>query len=318
MKKQKPLFHYHFTLVELLVVITVISVLISLLVPSLTKTIYKAKNAACLSTMKNLAVGTFMYCDDYDGLYPQRTPGGSTARFGMRLDSGDSDSRLSHTLKSYTELSGWVCPLYEFTPHENIKWDENGAHRNGTLGQCSDGGRRGCQSHGYIHASKLRSDWRRFERSDSGTYGFLGGLKEWTSGYAPNQKLFALGDRLRLGDAYIMDLRNHHGSNIVETSLLWAHSGHALGVPMSQWGGPNVHNKFTTTHAPPPGTEYTVGDEVYISKGFVRENYCFDDGSVTTGEFFFSGYHGNSGTVVVDPFIKRSATNVWYLFPSNK
>ncbi|MBN2713041.1 MAG: DUF1559 domain-containing protein [Planctomycetes bacterium] len=59
-----------FTLVELLVIITVITVLAALLLPALNQAINMARCTACQSNMKQLALATSMYASDNNGCQP--------------------------------------------------------------------------------------------------------------------------------------------------------------------------------------------------------------------------------------------------------
>lgn len=59
-----------FTLVELLVVITIITILAALLLPSLRKVNDMAKQTYCLNNLRQLGVGASMYSDDHNGLIP--------------------------------------------------------------------------------------------------------------------------------------------------------------------------------------------------------------------------------------------------------
>lgn len=56
-----------FTLVELLVVVTVIGLLSTLLLPALSKAKEKSRQAACLSNQRQLAIAARLYMDDHDG-----------------------------------------------------------------------------------------------------------------------------------------------------------------------------------------------------------------------------------------------------------
>lgn len=59
-----------FTLVELLVVVSIIALLAGLLLPMLMRARQKAVSVACLNKLKQLSGATQMYIDDYDGWFP--------------------------------------------------------------------------------------------------------------------------------------------------------------------------------------------------------------------------------------------------------
>ena len=63
-----------FTLIELLVVIAIIAILAGILFPVFARARAKARQSACQSNMKQLALAMTMYADDYDELLPQATP----------------------------------------------------------------------------------------------------------------------------------------------------------------------------------------------------------------------------------------------------
>jgi prepilin-type N-terminal cleavage/methylation domain-containing protein/prepilin-type processing-associated H-X9-DG protein len=59
-----------FTLIELLVVIAIIAILAAILFPVFAKARAKARQATCLSNMKQIGMATMMYAQDYDEALP--------------------------------------------------------------------------------------------------------------------------------------------------------------------------------------------------------------------------------------------------------
>jgi prepilin-type N-terminal cleavage/methylation domain-containing protein/prepilin-type processing-associated H-X9-DG protein len=59
-----------FTLIELLVVIAIIAILAAILFPVFAKARDKARQASCLSNVKQLSLGLLQYCQDYDETFP--------------------------------------------------------------------------------------------------------------------------------------------------------------------------------------------------------------------------------------------------------
>src|SRR5215203_5649261 len=77
-----------FTLIELLVVIAIIAILAAILFPVFAQARAKARQAACLSNMKQLGTGLTMYCQDYDEIVPGNAAGGQSDQAGHGIDPG--------------------------------------------------------------------------------------------------------------------------------------------------------------------------------------------------------------------------------------
>lgn len=105
-----------FTLVELLVVISIIAILASLLLPSLNKSVEKGRRASCMGNLKQLGLAAHMWASDYDGYFPPPYSSppykqGSTAWTGLLY--------LYHYIPynpASENFGGWQCPSLPSNP----------------------------------------------------------------------------------------------------------------------------------------------------------------------------------------------------------
>ena len=67
LRHKKPANRAGFTLVELLVVITIIAILVALLLPAVKKAKEEARRVKCLSNLKQIGIGMYNYAVDHVG-----------------------------------------------------------------------------------------------------------------------------------------------------------------------------------------------------------------------------------------------------------
>lgn len=104
-----------FTLIELLVVIAIIAILAAILFPVFARAREKARQASCLSNLKQLGTALQMYVQDYDEMTPPHTDDEPTPPppYNWRWDS--LPLRLLPYVKNYQIYrcpsdSGWTEP----------------------------------------------------------------------------------------------------------------------------------------------------------------------------------------------------------------
>lgn len=110
-----------FTLIELLVVVAIIAILMAVLMPSLAKARKQAKNVACLSNLKQMGSGWFMYASSFDGqLAPAVLP--QNAQYGSPVWYSAS---WQYRYTDYLHRLSWInsaSSQYTFAAPTSTAW----------------------------------------------------------------------------------------------------------------------------------------------------------------------------------------------------
>ncbi len=106
---RRPVGRIGFTLVELLVVITIIVVLLALLTPAMDQAIYQAELAVCATTLKGIATGAQTYAAGSRRFYPARAASNASA-YNLKVSAWDYRPALRSVLSVNASLNDRFAP----------------------------------------------------------------------------------------------------------------------------------------------------------------------------------------------------------------
>jgi len=104
-----------FTLIELLVSLAVIALLAAIIFPAFSKAKEKARQATCLSNIRQIGLAMMMYTGDYDEGYPQANANGTPATWDFMIAPylGDRTEAKQTFSQRVADLPGvFNCPSF--------------------------------------------------------------------------------------------------------------------------------------------------------------------------------------------------------------
>lgn len=108
LKKRKKT--YHFTLIEMLVVVSIIAILITILMPALSKAKETARTIECQGKLRQIGLAFENYIPDWNGMLPV-TNNGFFDRWNMRI--ADSFGYSENLITDWSQLSNFKAHFYK-------------------------------------------------------------------------------------------------------------------------------------------------------------------------------------------------------------
>src|SRR5436190_4127132 len=98
-----------FTLIELLVVIAIIAILAAILFPVFAQAREKARQATCISNLKQISMAMIMYVNDYDEKFPAMSPFTGTGNCAHDPMGGRGSTKCNND--AFVQFYGWALMI---------------------------------------------------------------------------------------------------------------------------------------------------------------------------------------------------------------
>jgi competence protein ComGC len=266
-----------FSLVELLIVISIMAILMSLLIPSLGRLHFQTKLTSCAVNLKNIGNGVMMYAEDYNETYPVNTLKRDRT---FHLASGGSRSIYEQIIPYFGDVSKtFMCE----GARENTTWEtSNRAHESveNTSSNSDNGDTISAAYHMYFSVDESHNGVWYLNENQMRKLGDMFTIRPW-QGHSGELASF---------NFLASDLNTNNGSSHIPEWEFRQHrsiGGHYAASPNNQrpafgWGGYEHKNNYLSDdggvflhefYMPPYYYHNGWGQRGYIHKNFYVTNY---------------------------------------------